>query len=76
MKSNGNNRMGTGGVGFNREDRLIGWTQIADHLQCSTSTARSWAQGAGLPVSRVVPGGRVEADRSKLTAWRDGGVVK
>lgn len=71
MKHNSNNRMGTSGVGFNRDDQLIGWGEIADFLQCGTSTARRWNSDCGLPVSRAMPGGRVEANRCKLVAWRD-----
>jgi hypothetical protein len=70
MKDSTNNRMGTGGVSLNRGDRLIGWGEIADHLQCSTRTARNW-QAHGLPVTRAMAGGRVEADPAKLTKWLD-----
>ena len=68
MKNSTNNRMGTGGVSLNRDDRLIGWGEIADHLQCGRSTARRW-QAHGLPITRASAGGRVEADPAKLTEW-------
>ena len=67
MKGSNNNRMGTGG-GLPKADRLIGWGEISDHLQCGKSTARRW-QAHGLPVKRAAAGSRVEADPEKLTEW-------
>jgi hypothetical protein len=55
-----------------KQDRLVGWKAIAEHLGVSPSTAMRWADHFAMPVSRVPGSSRsvVTAMRHTLDAWQ------
>lgn len=54
------------------QERMEGWKEMAAHLGRSVRTIQRWERQAGLPVRRLVVGGKpqVFAYKQELDGWR------
>lgn len=54
------------------EERMEGWKEMAAHLGRSVRTIQRWEREAGLPVRRLVVGGKAQvfAYKQELDGWR------
>ncbi|MGC4048674.1 MAG: hypothetical protein QM757_03990 [Paludibaculum sp.] len=54
------------------QERMEGWKDMAAHLGRSVRTVQRWEREAGLPVRRLVVGGKAQvfAYRQELESWR------
>ncbi len=54
------------------QQRMEGWKEMAAHLGRSVRTIQRWEREAGLPVRRLVVGGKAQvfAYRHELDGWR------
>lgn len=54
------------------QERMEGWKDMAAHLGRSVRTIQRWEREAGLPVRRLVVGGKAQvfAYRQELDGWR------
>lgn len=54
------------------QERMDGWKEMAAHLGRSVRTVQRWEREAGLPVRRLVVGGKpqVFAYKEELDGWR------